>query len=874
MKTKLLLTSMVLPALFAACTADEFANGSEAGVQGRALLGSNFTITVNGTNTADTRFSWNEDNYEWNPFTQEDKFSAGLVDNVDGTIQDKVQTNYVFSSADGTSFTTTSQMVEGAYLFYSKPGFEESASRSEVTFDLSGQVKTNLNKPDSLVNANQLFVTELYRLDAETANEPLGLTFRSYWSTAAIRVKNTSGNSFKIVRMILSDATDRFAIKGKISPDKMEDAGLIYAYDKEAGAYVINKNAKDILVEDIAAASPTKVSELVIECQNFVLDNGKEVTAYMQVPAGLYQDGNMTLKMAVEVTDQAGVKYVKELEKAVVAGYTDGDGTKYARFRRGHTTALFGTEAGAPVAYDIDEIELLTAEDVEGLYASSYQDMYNYLTDATNEGTVSEPVEINNLSSLKLDNQLISLMTRMGKYVSFTNAIDIESVSAAEVSLDKVTFKGGATLTKGIVNFGSDAKVTDKLTVNSGANAIVSTATGISAITNNGTVTMAVNPTSALNVTNGEKANMVINNNITINTSNLVLSTMPKTLTVNKGKILTVTATTTIAYGQTWTNNGTITGTNLTNKGTIDNNGTINTVINEGADATPNDKIAVINNYSKITAATLKNYSKVYMKDALASVAITSDASGAEVDNTIGGFVSGGTNTMVYAAYSGNQSGELGKVSGCNAVLVDGGTWTNPSVYTGVKTVILEGVALTHSGAITFGVATKIEMNGGSVAKDINFSAATEVTAKNVTFSGAATFTAATTLNIDGSTFNGAMNAAANGLTALTLKGVTFNNTVTATQYLTSLTIAAPAQGESYAAMTKFMGEVTATGLTSLTVNEKAELYVALGVTLGNSDHSSTTVTNNGTVYNYGTVHGNAGSTEGEGWNGNPLTKS
>ena len=146
MKTKHILTAMVLPAMLAACTADEIVeNNNVANVQGRALLNP-MAITVNGG--ADSRAIWSEEGYGkfvWD--SEKDKFSAFLLD-VDATDTDKdgvkeftgpvnsdqLMTNYIYSSEDGEKYTTTSQMVEGAYWFYA-PGREKN-TRDLIPFKM------------------------------------------------------------------------------------------------------------------------------------------------------------------------------------------------------------------------------------------------------------------------------------------------------------------------------------------------------------------------------------------------------------------------------------------------------------------------------------------------------------------------------------------------------------------------------------------------------------------------------------------------------------------------------------------------------------------------------------------------------------------
>ena len=107
MRTKHILTAMVLPALFAACTADEFTeNGSNVNLADRSLLA---PITFTVGNGADTRFAWDDEaaggvgNWTWE---STDAFSAFLVDNGVSDPDaweptDNLLTNYIYKSTDG-----------------------------------------------------------------------------------------------------------------------------------------------------------------------------------------------------------------------------------------------------------------------------------------------------------------------------------------------------------------------------------------------------------------------------------------------------------------------------------------------------------------------------------------------------------------------------------------------------------------------------------------------------------------------------------------------------------------------------------------------------------------------------------------------------
>lgn len=897
MKKKLIFATMVLPALFAACTADEMVESNSASLQGRALLDP-ITVNVVGGN-ADTRFSWNEASYGWNGFTAEDKFSAGLVDDADGAIQDKVMTNYVFSTADGSNYTTTSQMVEGAYLFYSYPGFETSAARAEVAFDLTSQVKVDLNNPAATVEENQLFVTPLYKLTKESANEKLNMEFVSYWSTAAIAVKNTSKQSFKLVRVLLSSTSNDFAVKGKISPTAMNTAKLVYSYDEESGEYVLPEgiSADDIRTAKIAAGE-TKQSDLFVDCQSYEVAAGKSATIYIQVPAGVYTNA-LKVEIVAEVTAD-GVTTLKSLKKDVVKNAkSDSNATENdaVRFSRGKTTAVFGVKNGAPAAYELDDIELITADGATGLYASSYEDVYGYLTNSelVKNNTAADPLAIYNLGTLSLDDKLMTLLSRMEKHVKFINAAEIESESRTSATLNYAQFAAGATITKGSIEIGSKVKLPEgqNLTVNKGAAATVGT--GVTAdnfngtIVNNGTLNMA--GTTATAITCGKDA--VIN--VTGDQNWTSGYAMAKTMTVSAEKTLTFKNDVVNAYGCTITNNGEIDCAvksddpetvyyTFTNNGTITNNGVIKKVDNkatfESGTATTG-RNAVIDNYgvvenvynkSDVNTAGTDATAIINMKSADAEIkAVTGDG---EIDNTIGGFITSNTGNTVKAVYTGDQSGMLGNVMAVTKIEVTNGTWSKPEVPANLGELSTDGVTIRNTdGAISLKATTLNLKNSPSIsAKGGVTLDATNIDLSGSTFGSDVTITTATAATLANVTFNGQLTA--NSLASLALKGTVFNKNVSATD-ATTITVDANTDNndEPVATTSTVNAKITANQVSTLTVNNKATLEVTVNGEVGKVGSTTVTVNAGGTVTNKGNINGQAAATVNSGgtWKGNGV---
>jgi len=860
MRTKHLITAMVLPALFAACTAEELVENNATALQGRALLDPNFSISVEG-NGVDSRFSWNEAAFGWNAFTANDKFSAGLVDDASGTIQDKVLTNYIFSSEDATNYTTTSQMVEGAYFFYSYPGFETSAARAEVPFDLTSQVKVDLNNPAATVETNQLFVSPIYTLKAKKANEKLPLYFISYWSTAAVKVKNTSGSTMKIRRITLTDATNEFAVKGKLSPKALKTSNLVYTWNDEANTYVLPNNVvkENIKLAAIHDADPTIVKTqdvITVDCQAYELANGEEALAYIQVPAGRHT--SVGVDIVVEIETSLGTA-LKDIKFDMVANGTDGAGAACVDFKRGHTIPVYGIEDGGVKAFVINKIVLASAEAQTGVYADSYEALESIvLNNDDYDGDANDPIVVNNLGALQLNDDVMYLLSQTNKVVKFQNEIEVTSEGNGIVK--NAQFAKGAKVVAGNITF-KDGVVLDAnqiLTINEDATATIAEGTWNnvgSKISNSGILTLAKNNIAITNIENSaSKGHVVIGANVTLGTGGVVAMTAAKSLTVNSNKEFIVNKAYTIGRTQSITNYGTITssdyvdGTNtyyyLTNKGTITNNGTIEECENAAGYYYGTTWITpTINNYGVLN--NVKNSALIDQKEATAEV--NNPLGSGNINNTIDGIVVNSANT-VYASYTGNQSGKLGNVMGCTKVLLTSGIWTNPSVATNVTDLSLSGVTLNSS-------SSTIDMKSVQ-----NLSMTSSIANKNLIFGKADA--AMTSAVLDGSTFNA--NLTLTGLQDLELRSVTFNGAVSASS-VSTLTIKQMASNASAnnVATTIVNGELTITGTLAV------EQYANLTVTTIGSITGVTTITNSGEVVNKGSINATtAGSTDGV-WSGN-----
>ena len=142
MRTKHLLTAMVLPALLAACTNDDFESLSQTApsVEGRAMVNN---VTLNVLPSVGTRLTWDGD-YSWG---EGDEIGACLMDvttsnyNMQNALWHQrfslvnyIQTNYKFTRGETAEWTTEAKMCEGNYFFV-YPYNANKGTRDAYTFE-------------------------------------------------------------------------------------------------------------------------------------------------------------------------------------------------------------------------------------------------------------------------------------------------------------------------------------------------------------------------------------------------------------------------------------------------------------------------------------------------------------------------------------------------------------------------------------------------------------------------------------------------------------------------------------------------------------------------------------------------------------------
>ncbi|MCD8093693.1 MAG: hypothetical protein LUF01_13050 [Bacteroides sp.] len=716
MRTKHVLMAMVLPALFAACSSDEFVEPTQGTLNGRAVLNG---LTVNVDQNADARFAWA--NYSWK-FETGDQFGAAVTDptaGIDNVQDNQLLGNYIFSQQADGSYKTTSQMYEGVYSFYGYPKFESKATRDLIKFNLGVQ-KADLNKPEEVINNTQLFFSPLYDIKAENIGIALPLKFYPYYSVAAFKIKNNTGKAFKISQIVLK--ATKFITEGEISPVKIKNAGLVYSVAKDATEYTLPKDTKydeKMATADLVKGTPTSNTSIALNCDNYELADGKDVVAYMSVPASVTDQGNVTVDIIVNVDGVSKAVKVTETATTGTPSTTTSiasTGINALKFQRGQTKVVFGFETDGKTMKALN-VAAKNLQDANGYYVDNKADLLEVINN--NRGGI----DIYNMGDLAIDNDIakaLALYTASG--VTFANPIAIKATG--KVSIDKVTFDGGVTVESGEVTFEAGTVLSASKTMEvKGGKAILKDGKYDNAtsqiIVNGGEVVIAEND-AAITSIDVKQGTLTLNGKSqTIGTSGIAELTFSdatknttlavalagdapaaKTLTIAAVTTLNAKTAMTIASGNTVAISNNIV---LTNNGKIENSGKIS--VGTGTSALVNETTGTIETAGSIAGITNKDYIKL-TDGWFSSVTMGDNGDAGLVDNTVGGTVDldSKTGNTVYRVYADVTDPTI-KGTATEVAVLKNVTFTKDATITPIvlflgNTEILSGTATASTKAV------------------------------------------------------------------------------------------------------------------------------------------------------------------------------
>ena len=427
MRTKHLLTAMVLPALFAACTNEELdvVNNVES-MEGRAVV-ENVTFTVG--ETADSRLVYGKDGYT---FEAGDQLGACLMDEIipgvynetwydNGTpkwnewfnLVNYIQTNYKFTRDAEGNWETEAKLCEGNY-FLSFPYNMNMGLREAYAFNCNEQVLegTDAESLKKAYVANNAFVGYAQVKRSNNEGESVNVPLVPVFGATGIILTNRGAEERTIEKIVLrgnavktlavvKPAADRTKVAGGFDPETF--VGLTEQEDIDnalAGIieYSVNENAEEPYIEVYVKSGNTLSSNgqksmniIVMSAPEDVAENTEnETSLVMDVYStrGVIRDIDLTHELKAYdsddiVTDNvitalgAGQKVEVEFSHAsfdvekVMDIYTDDDLAQLitwnaeANTKREITANIYNTVTLSKAMYDkIHSTEMITKVNV------------------------------------------------------------------------------------------------------------------------------------------------------------------------------------------------------------------------------------------------------------------------------------------------------------------------------------------------------------------------------------------------------------------------------------------------------------------------------------------------------------------------------
>lgn len=659
MRTKHLMTAIMLPALFAACTNDDFQaiEQGNQGLDGREMV-DNVTLTVNAA--ADTRLTWNN-GYTFN---DGDEIGACLMDVVDMTSYHKpntvwhewftltnyIHTNYKFTRENG-EWTTGAKMSEGNYFFV-MPYNANYGYRNAYTFDASTQTLEGTDRA-SLQKAyanNNHFVGYGKVVAGDAESESVAVDMVPVFGATGITIGVTGTKSYTIERIVLhgtkvksfvtlnpttctaatqyngiTPTNDQHFNVAQYVADPAENMllGNDGYYNPNWAGYNSINALKDLL--DIDGASTEKV-EVVLSKDNVVSEGKRIQVIAMAYPQSINSAGQLLLDI---YTDKGIVRDIDLSEKH---SSNDQGGAAGSTTTTNVITnqALVGVGTGNAVEVTFDDTALDAPETMDVENNSDLADLihWNALNNTTAiTANLKADVTITKAMYDELKGSKITSATINGSNNAYSVTV---AADVADGALDAFTFTNVKNVT--VKGTQSIAKApVSPVTVAAGATLNI-----VGNLTQTNAMTKAITNKGTLNVNADVNANIASNGFAFINHA---------TMTVAAGKTLDATAKVDNGIADkvagVITNTGTITvlqnqeGT-VTNTGVVGEEKSVND-IKRGTNAA-----TIINNSGKVFLS--QNTGDIYANGA-STTRLASNKDGnliiTKLDKSNGNFLTG-----------------------------------------------------------------------------------------------------------------------------------------------------------------------------------------------------------------------------------------
>ena len=652
MKTKHFLMALALPAVFAACTADDFVTGQpeNPNLANRTVVGN---ISFVSPDVANTRLIW-DNGLKW---TETDKLGAALMDQTNGksdedptknyTIVDNLYSNYRYDYVNGSFVNGNAQFVEGNYFVYAQYNAEQ--TRTGLAYSIPTNQEDGTDGRDSWYK-NQMWLDHIFvkQGDKNVEVNPIAV-----FPVVAFKAMYEGTNSgVEIRKVVVTDGTAQFAVNGTVQPSSKEityDAlknlksvsfaeGSADDYKKASAAATLADvfNLYKKAIEDYGTKYTTESPITDIVNPNianfFVADAEKSptltlnytdpkasVNSVMVVPQST---ARTAANLKFEIYTNKGIVTISGTEGTMSKLFTLNDKKDYTtdagddlnqkafnaiRYNDGFKNAFLT----AVTAGQMEKVEIGFKDDAilvpATLTVSDTEELKYYLTNwyAGKKGAIvggdNNTVTINAVpatgKTVDIDNEVLTFMANAANpSLKFEGIVTIPAETSAD-ALDKIV-KGASNLN--IVNNAVLAwtdktheftAITNNATLTIGQNDDKPAEDFVGNLTNLGTLTLYADVTE---ITNGSSANTIA------------------TLNLNKGTVATLTNHAVVKV------NGTVTVTGLTNnneltvvKGTLTTGtGSVNNhaiTVSEGAEWTVSDGFNNIGSADDAEAATIEN---------------------------------------------------------------------------------------------------------------------------------------------------------------------------------------------------------------------------------------------------------------------------
>ena len=318
MKTKHLLTALALPAIFAACTADDIVTEGASQAQ-RVALNENFKLNFGGV---ESRLSAGKPGEAFKfDFEEGDLVGGAIIDQYtpsdngiledDYTVVDYVSANQPFKF-DGSNWTIEHTMVEGKYLFY-YPYNEANNSRGAAKYsvpvlqDLSDKTTGKFNPKAAIEKYSMAVGYQFLSKDNLSASVELIPIFS--YARLVMKLDNSypGGEIDKVV--LASNDNNEFIVNGQIGNKTLEgyydlkktSEEFDWADYDETTDFAFNKTTSNIYDNKLDRTSPVIVGKVPAgTSMTKDAQNNHSFETYLVVPA---QEGLKDLTVYLYTTD-------------------------------------------------------------------------------------------------------------------------------------------------------------------------------------------------------------------------------------------------------------------------------------------------------------------------------------------------------------------------------------------------------------------------------------------------------------------------------------------------------------------------------------------------------------------------------------------